>query len=50
MYQNPMTNVGSASIGDAVVPNLTVVPQLQNLETTTLLIGGKFDSTAPIGG
>ena len=47
-----MTNVGSATIGGAVVPNLTVpvVPQLQNLENTTVLIGGRFDAIAPIGG
>ena len=46
-----MTNVGSATVGGAVLPNLTVpVTPLQNLETTTILIGGKFDSTAPIGG
>jgi len=51
MYHNPMTNVGSATIGQAVLPNLTlpVVPQLQNLDLV-IKVAGDAKSGAPIGG
>jgi hypothetical protein len=46
-----MTNVGSATIGQAVLPNLTVpvVPQLQNLDLV-IKVAGDAKSSAPIGG